>query len=325
MLAAKFNRVVLLVAAIACTGWAHSRVPMTTRSDLGESFVPSPRVASATAFGFNALLADYHWLQAVQVIGGDASVDAGAARHLAKLIDVVTTLNPHVGHPYRFAAVWLTHDEELVRNGNQLLERAIRTHPDEWRNYFHLGFNHFFYLANYLEAARALEVAMNLPNSPAYLPRLVARLKSQHADIDVAEVFLRELVRTTEDEEARAKLQVALDEIEIEYKARHLDRARAAYLALAGRDIEVVEDLIHDPHRILEKLPNPEPDLIPSSLSRGSVWEIDPESDRIESSYLGNRYEVHYSGSDRERIKELGKRKRKHAADSAGEAGQVDD
>ncbi len=318
----KFNRVALLIVAIGLTGWAHSRLPITTRSDLGESFVPSPRVASMMAFGFNALLADYHWLQAVQVVGGDALVDAGTARHLGKLIDVVTTLNPHVGHPYRFAAVWLTHDEELVRKGNQLLERAIRNHPDDWRNYFYLGFNHFFYMANYLEAARVLEVAMSLPNSPAYLPRLVARLKSQHADIDVAEIFLRELLRTTEDEEARARLQVALDEIEIEYKARHLDRARAAYLTLAGRDIKVVEDLTREPHRILEKLPSAEPDLIPGSLARGSVWEIDPESDRIESSYLGSRYEIHFAGSDRERLKEWAKDG--DAADSTGEEGKND-
>lgn len=318
----KFNRVALLIVAIGFTGWAHSRLPITTRSDLGESFVPSPRVASTMAFGFNALLADYHWLQAVQVVGREEFVGAGTARHLGKLIDVVTTLNPHVGHPYRFAAVWLSHDEELVLEGNRLLERAIVNHPDDWRNYFYLGFNHFFYLANYPEAASALEIAMNLPDSPAYLPRLVARLKSQHADIDVAEIFLRELLRTTQDEEARAKLQVALDEIEIEYKARQLDRARAAYLALAGRDIKAVKDLVHDPHRVLEKLPSAEPDLIPSSLSRGSVWQIDPENGRIESSYLGSRYEVHYSRVDRERLKEWGRDG--EAAGSARGAGKVD-
>jgi tetratricopeptide (TPR) repeat protein len=293
-------------------------MPITTRSDLGESFVPSPRVASALSFGFDAVLADYHWLQAVQLVGGDEIVGADTARHLGKLIDVVTTLNPHVGHPYRFAAVWLTQDEELVLEGNRLLERAIENHPDDWRNYFYLGFNHFFYLGAYPEAAAALETAMNLPNSPAYLPRLVARLKSQHADIDVAEIFLREVVRRTEDEEARAKLQIALDEIEIEYKARHLDRARATYISLAGRDVDSVEDLIRPPHRVLEKLPSAEPDALPRSLSRDSVWEVDAESGLIESSYVGNRYEVHYSGIDRERLKEWGK-----DGDVAGPAGEA--
>ena len=318
----KWIRTIVLIAAIGCTGWAHSRLPLTRVTDQGEQFVPSPRVASAMAFGFNAILADYHWLQAVQVVGGDATVDAPMARHLGKLIDVVTTLNPHVGHPYRFAAVWLTHDEELVREAIRLLERAVENHPDDWRNYFYLGFDHFFYLAEYPEAAEALEVAMRLPDSPAYLPRLVARLKSEHADIDVAEVFLRELLQGTDDEEARAKLQIALDEIEIEYKARFLDRARAVYRERTGHDITSVADLIRPPNRVLEKLPSPEPDAIPESLSRGSVWEIDPEDGRIESSYLGSRYEVHYSEGDRNRLKAWGRHQR--ISDSNREAGSAD-
>ncbi|MAG31809.1 MAG: hypothetical protein CL908_13050 [Deltaproteobacteria bacterium] len=288
-----------LMIAVCFSGWAHSRIPQTTPADRGAEFVPSPRAVRAASLGFDALLSDYYWLQAVQVVGGSEDVDAATATHLGKLIDVVTSLNPHVGHPYRFAAVWLNQTEELVREGNRLLERGIENDPDEWRNHFYLGFNHFFYLGEFEEAASALEVAMRLPGSPSYLPRLVARLKSQHHDIDVAEVFLRELLRTMPDEEASARIRVSLDEIEIEHKARHLDRAREAYRALAGRDIENVGDLTQGEHRVLEMLPSAEPDSIPASLRRGSVWRIDSRTDRIVSSYIGARYEVHFSAHDR--------------------------
>jgi tetratricopeptide (TPR) repeat protein len=284
---------------------------------MGEDFIPTPSVARAMAFGFEAVLADYHWLQAVQVAGGHDFVGHAEARQLGQLVDVVTTLNPHVGHPYRFAAVWLTFDKEQVREGIRLLERAVEHHPDDWRNYFYIGFNHFFYLGEYEEAAAILERALDLPGRPAYLLRLVARLKSQEGDIDVAEVFLRELYRSTADEEEKARLQIALDEIEIEYKARHLDRARAAFRELAGRDITSVEELTRGPFRVLESLPNPEPSAIPAPLRRGSVWEIDPETDRIISSYLGNRYEIHYSPIDRERLEEW-----KHAEDSGDAEGR---
>ena len=191
----------------------------------------------------------------------------------------------------------MTFSAEQVRDANRLLRRSLEFHPDVWQNYFYLGFNHFHYLGEYQEAARALEDATRLPGSPAYLPRLVARLKSETGDIDIAEVFLRQLLETTADEAQAAKLNGALDEIEIEYKARHLDRARAAYQALAGRDIESIEDLIEGDHRVLEGLPSAEPDAMPASLSRGSVWEIEEETGRIVSSYLGSRYEVHYSGT----------------------------
>jgi hypothetical protein len=290
----KFFQVFALLILVGATGWAHARIPNRVLADPGDDFVPAPRVLQTAALGFDAILADYYWLKAVQVVGGDGAVDAQTAGHLGRLIDVVTTLNPHVDHPYRFAAVWLTHTEEQVRFANTLLERAIAHHPDEWRNYFYLGFNHFFYLADFEAAASVLETGAPLPGAPTYLPRLVARLKSQQGDIDVAEVFLRQLLASATDEMEVARLEAALDEIEIEYKARVLDRAREAYQHLSGHDIESVADLVRSPWRVLAKLPNPEPDALPPSLSRGSIWEID-EQGRIVSSYLGARYEVHYA------------------------------
>ena len=292
----KLIQVAVLIAAVCATGWAHARLPNETRSDLGQDFVPAAHVVDAASLGFDAILADYYWLQAVHIAGANDIVDADTASHLGKLVDVVTTLNPHVDHPYRFAAVWMTHSEEQVRDANDLLERAIEFHPHEWRNQFYLGFNQFFYLGDYEAAARALEGAIENPGSPAYLPRLVARLKSQQGDIDVAEVFLRQLLDSTQDESEIAKIESALDEIEIEHKARHLDRAREAYQQLSGHDIFSVGDLIRGKHRVLQKLPSPEPDAMPESLRRGSVWEIDRDG-RIVSTYLGARYEVHYSGS----------------------------
>ncbi len=289
----KAIQILALVGFVFLTGWAHARVPIATRADLGADFVPAPSAVAAASLGFDALLADYYWLQAVQVAGAQSAIDERVAGHLGRLVDVVTTLNPHVGHPYRFAAIWMTHSRAQVLEANRLLERAIDYHPDDWRNRFYLGFNHFYYLGNYPAAAEALEAAMELPGAPRYLPRLVARLKSQTGDIGVAEVFLRQLLEGTEDEAERVKYETGLDEIEIERKARFLDHARSAYRELAGKDIERVEDLVTGPFRVIENLPDPEPDAIPDPLRRGSFWEI--EGDRIVSSYLGARYEVHYS------------------------------
>lgn len=300
-MSSKMVKAAFLILVACCTGWAHGRLPATTRAELGSDFVPKPWVADFAALGFDALVADYYWLQAVQIVGSDSNGTESVALHLGKLIDVVTTVNPHVDHPYRFAAVWLTHNEDQVRHANELLRAAIKYHPEEWRNHFYLGFNHFFYLREYEAASDALASAIGLPGAPAYLGRLAARLKSHQGDIEVAELFLRQLIESTTDEAEVAKLQSGLDEIEIEYKARHLDRARDAYRALAGRDIERVEDLVNSEFRILEKLPSAEPDAIPPSLSRGSVWQVDPKTDRISSSYVGARYEVHFSKVDQMR------------------------
>lgn len=313
----KWMQIGLLAAALGSVGWAHAQLPITRPEDLGPGFVPRPDQVRALALGFDALIADFHWLKAVQVTGGAEVVDHDRAEHLGQLVDVVTTLNPHVDHPYRFAANWLTHDEEQVRDSIRLLQRAVEHHPDDWRNHFYVGFARFFYLGEYELAAEALERAVELPGAPAYLPRLVARLQAQTREIDVAEVFLREMLRNTQDPDEQTQIQIALDEIEIEYKARHIEAARRAYQKLAGRDIQIVEDLIRPPFRMLEKLPSPEPDAIPATLARGSKWRIDPKTNRIVSSYLGRRYEVHFSAIDRARL-ESWKQARSKAADSGG-------
>jgi len=283
-----------LCGAVVFTGLVHARIEPRTRADRGEAYVPTPRTAKTAALGFDAVVADYYWLQAIQAVGGDRIVDAKVGRHVGKLIDVVTTLDPWVDHPYRFAALWMTEGEANVRTAIALLRRGIEYHPDEWRNWFYLGFDHFYYLGETEEAADALQQASSLPGSPTYLPRLVARLRSADADIDVSVVFLRQLLDTTEDDGKRAVYQAALDEIEVEQKARFLDRARSAYRELAGRDIERVEDLTTGTYRVIEALPRPAPDALPASAARQAAWEID-EDGRIVSTYYGNRYELHYA------------------------------
>jgi len=288
-----------LVLAVAATGFVHGKMPKTTASARGEAFVPEPQVAKVMALGFDSAMADFYWLQAIQAIGGDVHVDDRLGNHLGKLIDVVTTLDPWVDHPYRFAAIWLTESEENVLTANRLLERGIEHHPDEWRNRFYLGFNQFFYLMQNEAAAEQLLAASKLPGAPAYLGRLVARLRAETADIDVAETLLWELIRNTDDELVKEGYMAALDEIEIEKKARFLDRAREAFNRLNGRDIMSVDELVIGPHPMLEKLPNPEPESLPTALRRGSVWRLDLESDDIVSTYYDRRYRVHYASHAR--------------------------
>lgn len=287
-----------LLAVAAATTAAHRHIPAVSRVQQDDVFVPRPDVAKITALGFDAVLADYYWVQAVLLAGGHTS-PSKYSTHLGRLIDVVTTLDPWVDHAYRFAAVWLIETLDDVRHANRLLERSFEYHPDEWRNRFYFGFNQFFYLDDNEAAAVLLHEASQLPGSPAYLPRLVARLRADVSDLGAAAIFLEEMVRTAPDESARAGYQAALDEIEVEWRARELDRAREAHIKLFGEDIAFVEQLVRGPQAVLAKLPDPEPSSLPASLARGSKWVINEESGRIESSYFGRRYEVHVDPTNR--------------------------
>jgi hypothetical protein len=294
-----------LVGAIAAS---HARLPDAPARAGGEAFVPEPWLAELAAFGFEALVSDYHWLAAVQIVGS-AEGPVGRNQLIGRLIDVVTALVPWVDHPYRFAAVWMIDDEAAVRHANAILERGIAHHPDEWRNRFYLGFNHFFFLDDHARAAEAIESAFGLPGAPRYLPRLAARLRHESGGgLDAAAGFLHELVRQTPDEGLRAEYETALREIETERRARVLDEARETFRRRHGRDIAQVEELARGPRPVLRALP-PEPN--------GGAWTLDAESGRIVSSHTKRRYEINIDARNRQLLERFRERSQR-AAEAQG-------
>jgi len=285
----------LLAVAIATTGATHAQFDTTSRIRSGQWRVPSPDHARLLSLGFDAAVADYYWLRAVGIVGVETRGIEQHGEVLADLIDVVTEVDPWVDHPYRFAAVWLTRDREMVERGNRLLERGISYHPLDWRNRYHLAFNYFFYLDEQLRAADVLEGAVGLEGAPDYLAPLVARLRSKRGGLQVAAAFLVQMVESTEDEYKRAEYLKALDEIQTEERARFIDDARAEYGRRNGRDIERVSDLLAGSDPVLQHLPRAQLYL------DGFEWTLDPETGQIVSSYYRIRYQLHEVESDRAR------------------------
>jgi hypothetical protein len=299
-----------LLVTLALTGAAHAHIDTTSRRQQGTLRVPRPEHARLASLGFDAAVADYYWLRALELVGGENGPVEAHGPIIASLIETVTGIDPWVDHPYRFAALWLTRDSEMVRRGNKLLERAISHHPQDWRNYYHLGFNRFFYLQEDLAAADALEPAIGLKGAPKYLAPLVARLRSKGAGIQVAGAFLERIANSTQDEYKRAEYLKALDEIQIEERARFLDQAREEYWRRKGRDIRQVSDLLEGPNPVLKELPRAQLRL------DGFEWLLDPESGQIVSSFYRSRYELHVTATDRARQKRW--RSQRKSSEGAG-------
>src|SRR5262245_15590375 len=297
-----------LVLAAAVAAAAHARISPVPRFGKGEGFVPRPEQARLASLGFAALVADYHWLHAVQLVGTGARNSAERSALVARLLDVVTTLDPWVDHPYRFAALWLTDSPERVRFANRLLARGIAYHPRDWRNRHYLGFNHFYYLGEEARAAEILGPAVALPGAPPYLGSLVAKLRLGEGGLDATAFFLAGLVRDADDEYKRAEYLKELDEVQVERWARRLDAAREQFRRRSGRDIAEVAELVRGPDAVLTELPPAHPHF------PGFVWQLEPETRQIVSSFYRSRYAIHVHPFDRLRRE----RWRAVAAGSAG-------
>jgi tetratricopeptide (TPR) repeat protein len=289
------RRLALLVAVAWMTLAAHGRIQTGAPAGAEVLHVPDPRLAKLLAQGFAPVIADWYWVQVLQLVGG-AVQDIG--RHgdvLAEALELVTSLDPWVDHPYRFAGIWLTADEAQVRRADRLLEKSLSYHPRDWRNRFYLGYNEFFYLQESAKAARTLEGALHLPGAPNYLGPLVTRLRADGGDLLTAQLFLQELIRTAPDEYARAEYLKAHDEIETELRARLLDRARSLFQQRNGRDVEDPSELWEGPLRVLREMPPPHPHF------PGFTWAIEPGSGEIVSTFYKSRYRLHFHPEDAER------------------------
>jgi hypothetical protein len=290
-------RLLLLAVAILATGFTHARMDTSTPAGSGQLRVPDPRVARLASLGFDPLLADWFWVQALQLVGGELHDIGPHANTIADAIELITSLDPWVDHPYRFAAIWLTATLDQVRRANGLLSKAISYHPRDWRNRFYLGYNQFFYFEENMRAAQTLESTLHMPGAPAYLGSLVTRLRAENGDLETAAGFLQELIRTAPDEYARAEYGKAYDEIMTERLARQLDQARAAFQQRHGRDVHEPAELWEGPLRVMRAAPPAHPHF------EGFVWEIDPEDGQIVSSFYKSRYRLHIHPTD-ERLRE---------------------
>ena len=275
----------------------HARLPTDPpqTGKNGEALLPDLGTLRLSSFGFDALVGDFYWLRALQLVGGSAEWSDKDAPQIGRLTNLVVGLDPWVGHPYRFAAVWMTDSPESVRTANRILERGIAYDPTDWRNRFYLSFNHFFYLGDNAAAARELAPAIGLEGAPAYLGQLHARLLSERDGLEASAAYVSELLRQTEDPYQRATYEKALDEIETERRARFLDQAREAYRARHGRDITSLDDLTRGPDAVLPKLP---PDV------HGWGWVLDATTGQIESAFYGTRYRLNLHPTDQKRLEE---------------------
>jgi hypothetical protein len=273
------------------TAAVHASMPTPSAVASGRLRVPGPERARALALGFEPVIADYYWIQALQ-LSGDFERPADRNETVAALMDLVTGLDPWVDYPYRFAALWLTDSPEEVHHANHLLEKGIAYHPLDWRNRFYLGYNLFFYLEDNAHAADALESAMRFPDAPSYLGSFVSRLRASSDSLDTAVLFLERMIAQTEDEYARAEYVAVLDEVETERHARDLDRARDEFRRRNGRDVRTPSELWSGPLRLLSGEPPAHPQI------KGQHWKLDPASGEIVSSYYGRRYRIHVNSTD---------------------------
>ena len=222
---------------------AEAIAPAAAEAQLDVPAMPAD-VAGPLAFGFRSVLADFTFLEAIQLLALRKASQPSTEtipldRALDRLLTYAVDVDPKFGGAYRFAAAALPH--ETVDNkvmgvvaAAAILDRGVRELPDEWRIWFLLGFIRGYYLHEYAEAARCMAQAARLPGSPRYLGLLATRLGVQGGELQLATDLAEGMLAQANEEQTRKQWEDRLRDLYMERDLRAIDAASRRWLEEHG-------------------------------------------------------------------------------------------
>jgi tetratricopeptide (TPR) repeat protein len=207
------------------------------------SYLPKGKYLKVAVLGYRHIAADLIWLKAVQYFG-DMKQTAGGFRWAYHATDVVTDLDPEFVIAYQAGGTILGVWSGLMDESIALLKKGMRHNPNDWRFPFLIGYDYFYELCDPANGAKYFQLASTLPDAPAYLARLAARLSVEAGDPDAAIEFLEEFSGQVADPRLKDALSLRLKEVVVERDIRHLEDASRQFQTRIGRIPLRIEELV---------------------------------------------------------------------------------
>ncbi len=201
-------------------------------------YISSPKVLKRLSLGYDGLLADVYWTRTVQYFGGHHHADAEHYDLLAPLLEITTTLDPHLIVAYQFGANFLApkppNGAGKPDRAIQLVEYGIRNNPNEWQLYYELGFVYYMELKDYSKAADAFARGSRLPSTNPFLRVLAGQMAEHAGDIATARLMWRTAYQTTPDSSVRANATAHLRALQVDEDVIALEKLTAIYQKNTG-------------------------------------------------------------------------------------------
>ena len=227
--------------------------------------------------GFQNVLADVAWLEAVQVAGNLKMALADYDR-LYELLNVEANFDPKFDIPYLLGGLVLGDSPDHTQKALEVFQRGKREFPTDWRFPFYIGYTSYFSIGETEAAGNAMAEAARLPGSPEYLPGLASRMLSEAREPGAALAMLETIVRQENDPARRAVLDRRIREVTVERDLQMLERAVEKYREKTGTIPAVLSALVSE--GILSALPT-EPNGGNYLLAQGGKVRSDRVSQRL--------------------------------------------
>lgn len=234
---ASFLLVVCLAGSVGFLKLVDASRPQATLQEV--LFISSPKVLKRLSLGYDGLLADVYWTRAVQYFGGHVADRVSHFDLLAPLLEITTTLDPHLLVAYQFGGNFLA---PAPPNGAGMPDRAIalmnygiQNNPDDWHLYYQLGFIYYMDLKDYKNAADAFERGSKVPHAHPFLRVLAANMAQHAGEIRMAQALWTTTYQNTEDKHVRANAIAHLRALRVDDDVAHIQNDVTLYGQKAGQ------------------------------------------------------------------------------------------
>lgn len=210
--------------------------------------VLTPSTARRLSLGFNGLLADWYWLHTLQYIGrkieeqapGQRLASAPPQLHriravdpvvLARLFELITTLDPQFIGAYEFAAVVLPAVDADAAIA--LVERGVTANPTQWYLHQQLAYIHW-QRGDYPRAAEAFRRGARLAGKP-WMEQMATVMEARGGERAVAQHMYGRMYEETKDEQVKQWAANRLAELRNNEERDTLARLLTAWYTRVGR------------------------------------------------------------------------------------------
>jgi tetratricopeptide (TPR) repeat protein len=206
-------------------------------------YISSPKLLKHLSLGYDGLLADIYWTRAVQYFGDH--LDKGAEHYdlLAPLLEITTTLDPHLLVAYEYGSNFLAANGGQPQRAIQLVEFGIRNNPNQWHLYYDLGFIYYLEFKDYAKASESFSRGTQVPDAHPFLKILAAQMAERGGDIQTARMLWTTTFQTTKDRDIRGNAAAHLRALQVDEDVTILEKLVARYRDKTGHLPQSFSDL----------------------------------------------------------------------------------
>lgn len=192
--------------------------------------------------GFNSVLADLLWIQFLQ--GHEHTpLESGKVSWEFVQLDAVTTLDRRFERAFQFGAILLSVLRQDKLGARLILERWVKSRPNEWRpNYFY-GYHLYFELGEFEVASKYILRAASMEGAPYWLSSLGVRLLGESGAYLQALRVTLDLLASTRDTRAVERLERRVRSLNFELQKSTWEKSLNLYRLQKNREPKVLADL----------------------------------------------------------------------------------